>query len=71
MRVRGKFLAAEPSTQPARGLARGKWFSSHAVVFVSRDEAKTVAWETTACKLSYITLVGLTFSVGAQKNESM
>ena len=34
-------------------MGRGKWFSSNAEVFVSRDQAKTVAWETPASKLSY------------------
>ena len=52
MRVRGTFLAAELSAQAGKAgeteLARGKWFSSHAIVFVNRDEAKTVAWETPA-----------------------
>ena len=44
--------------KPARGVGRGKWFSSlwRSRFSVSRDEAKTVAWETPACKLSYITL---------------
>ena len=41
------------NTSRREEMGRGKWFSSNAEVFVSRDQAKTVAWETPASKLSY------------------
>ena len=56
MRVRGKLLAAEPSAQAA--CRREEWGeesgSPPTQPFLSRDEAKTVSWETPTFKLSYV-----------------